>query len=286
MAQKSQSQPQDMRKTLAVLPAKVQPSLEQSVGRLGNEKILSLQRASQVLDTQLTDAINNIRHFRIIARSDLEQILDDQDLQDTFSAGSERVPERFSIEGADYLLIPTVDDFRDVIEQLRGEGGTVIATKREIHLGVVTRIYDSETGELLETANFRTSGGEGQRHQINVRSDDPNYFSEMTRTLVAEISVKTARRVLDVIHPARVLARTGGVVTISRGDGSGIEVGQNWNVYALGERLIDPVTGMDYGIEEVEIGTIEIINVRPMVSQGRIVEDFGVEKNQIVRLIE
>jgi hypothetical protein len=94
---------------------------------------------------------------------------------------------------------------------------------------------------------------------------------------------RVALRVLDVLYPAKVIAKTGDQVTINRGDGGGVEAGQTWNVYALGEEMIDPDTGISLGREEVKIGSEKITDVQPLFSRARVVEDNGIDKLQVLR---
>ena len=94
---------------------------------------------------------------------------------------------------------------------------------------------------------------------------------------------RAARRFVDVIYPAKILAVRGKVVTINRGDGTGIEKGQTWDVYALGEEMVDPDSGEVLGAEEVNVGKVKISRITPKFSQATVIEDFGIEKLQIVR---
>jgi hypothetical protein len=103
----------------------------------------------------------------------------------------------------------------------------------------------------------------------------------LTRTICEKVS----NRVVDIAYPVRVIAKTGKIVTLNRGDGSDIATGQLWEVFALGEELIDPDTGVSLGREEVSVGTLRITRVNPKTSQGAIVDDYGIEKLALVRKV-
>ena len=70
----------------------------------------------------------------------------------------------------------------------------------------------------------------------------------------------------------------------NRGAGTDVEVGDEYNVYALGEEMVDPDTGEKLGSEEVLVGKMTVVEVSPKFSKGRLSEDNGVEKGQLARV--
>ena len=72
-------------------------------------------------------------------------------------------------------------------------------------------------------------------------------------------------------------------MTINRNDQSGIKVGQTWEVFILGDEMVDPDTG-DKSREEVLVGKVKITRVTPQNSQAEAIEDTGIDKGAIVRL--
>jgi hypothetical protein len=71
-------------------------------------------------------------------------------------------------------------------------------------------------------------------------------------------------------------------VTINRGDGGGVAVDDLFNVYSLGEELIDPDTKESLGHEEVKVGKVKITQVNPKTSQAQILEDTGIDKGAVL----
>lgn len=274
------------RRTMAVLPVKVMPSLEESIKNQGGEKALTLGRTVESLDAQLTDAFQQLRRFTIVARSDVSEVIDDQDFQAIFSQNSSFQPEQFSITGAEYLLVCTIDDYQDVTEELKAADGRVLAQRREVRLSIIAKLWHSQTGELLESANFQLSTDDAAEQQQGVERRGDGNFAELLVQTTREGSARVAQRILDVIYPARILAMTGDVVTLNRGEGTGIEVGQTWKAFALGEALVDPDTGEVLGSEEVELGSVTIISITPTMSRARTVEDYGIGVGNVLRRME
>lgn len=259
------------RKVVAVAAVKISPSIEASAKAAGTSA--SLNRVTESIDGQMIDSLNATRKFEVIARSDLDALQEEGGL-----TGAGLNPGE-----ADYLVVPSVDDFQDYIETATFSGIGKVAKKRQIRLGMVARIYDvANGGKLVESTNFQLDNN--QVKQLLAESVENGSFSdELLRQIAHYMSSKVAVRVTDVIYPAKVISVTGSQVMVNRGDGTGIATGQIWSVFALGEEMIDPDTGESLGSSEVQVGTLEITRVTPKFSSGILKENFGVVTGSVVR---
>jgi hypothetical protein len=106
---------------------------------------------------------------------------------------------------------------------------------------------------------------------------------EMMVAISRSLAEKIALHIADVIFPAKVLIKRDNTVTINRGEGGGVAEGDVFNVYALGEELIDPDTKESLGREEVKVGKVKISQVNPKTSQAEILEDTGIDKGAVLR---
>ena len=259
------------RKVVAVSQVKTAPSIEAAAK--ANGTLQSLQRITEAIDGQMIDSLNGTRKFEVVARSDLDALMEEGGLTGTGLQPGE----------ADYLIVPSIDDFQDFVETATFGGIGKTVQKRRIRLGMVARIYDvANGGKLIESANFQLDNKDiEQLMNQSVRSG--SFSDELLRKIAEEMGDKTANRVVDVVYPAKVIALTGPQATINRGDGTGIAKGQMWDVFALGEEMIDPDTGESLGGSEVKVGSLRIDRVTPKFSSGTLTENFGVIKGSIVR---
>ena len=258
-------------KKIAISDVRPIGSLVESTTAAGRKN--SLDRVVQSLDSQLMDRVQNTRKFEVIARSDMASILKEAD----FSAGD------FQVSGVDYLLVTTVGDFQDYAETREFAALGKSASWRVIRLGLVGKIYDGQTGKLIESANIPIELKEQTENAANATKN-----GDLSDALLQKISFKAAdavaARVADVIYPARIVSKIDRMVTISRGEGSGVALGQVWEVFALGEEMMDPDTGASLGREELMVGQIRITRVNPKTSQAEIISDTGVDKGAVLRL--
>ncbi len=259
-------------KTLAVGKVKA----NQSVVTAASAKKISLDRMLEALDGQIVSAVQQTRKFTLIARSDTSSLVEE--------AAATGKP--FSFNDANYLLIITVDDFQDLIETAKFASLGKEIKKRLIRFSAVGKIYDVKTNKLVETANFQDQLTDIDQSGANVTGDGDASDSLLVG-LTRQISEKIAQRVVDVVYPARIVGKTGKIITINRGDGTGIAKDQNWEVFALGEELKDPDTGVSLGREEVSMGKVRITRVNPTTTQATIIgEDLGIDRGAVLRRLE
>ncbi len=273
---------QEGKATLAVSSIKPTPSLATSVKP---DKKVEMGRILESLDSQLIDRINATRKFDVVGRSDLADILKEQDLGASGNVDAKTAAKAGKLTGAKYLLVTTVDDFQDYVEKATFEGTGRSATKRVFRLSVVGKVYDASTGKLLESANFQTGNDEFKRIQEerSYTVKDGELSDEMMVAVSRDMAQKIANRIADVIFPAKVLLKRDKEITINRGEGGGVAVGDIFNVYALGEELTDPDTKESLGHEEVKVGKVKITQVNPKTSTAEILDDTGIDKGAILR---
>ena len=271
--------------TIAIASIKPTPSL---VTSLRPDKKTSLDRIVESLDSQLVDRISATRKFDVVGRTDLNEVLKEQDLGASGNVDAKTAAKAGKLAGAKYLLVATVDDFQDYVETATFEGTGRTATKRVFRFSIVGKIYDSSTGKLLESANYQTGNDEfkqiQQERSYSVK--DGELSDEMMVAVAQTSATRIATHVADVIFPPKVLIRRDNVVTINRGEGGGVAVGDIFNVFAQGEELKDPDTGEVLGREEVKVGKVKISQVNPKTSLADIVEDTGIDKGAVLHKVQ
>ena len=270
--------------TIAIASIKPTPSL---VTSLRPDKKTSLDRIVESLDSQLVDRISATRKFDVVGRTDLNEVLKEQDLGASGNVDAKTAAKAGKLAGAKYLLVATVDDFQDYVETATFEGTGRTATKRVFRFSIVGKIYDSSTGKLLESANYQTGNDEfkqiQQERSYSVK--DGELSDEMMVAVAQASATRIATHVADIIFPPKVLVRRDNVVTINRGEGGGVAVGDVFNVFAQGEELKDPDTGEVLGREEVKVGKVKISQVNPKTSLADIVEDTGIDKGAVLHKV-
>ena len=271
--------------TLAISSIKPTPAMASA---LKPDKKVELGRILESLDSQLIDRVNATRKFDVVGRSDLNEVIKEQDSGASGNVDAKTAAKAGKLAGAKYLLVATVDDFQDFVEKATFEGTGRSATKRVFRFSIVAKIYDSSTGKLMESANFQTGNDAFKQIQEerNYTVKDGELSDEMMVAVSRTMAEKIANRVADVIFPAKIMAKRDTVVTINRGEGAGVAVGDVFNVFALGEDMIDPDTKESLGREEVKVGKVKISEVTPKFSKADTSEDTGIAVGAILRKVQ
>lgn len=261
-------------KALAVAKIKATPALLAAASGEGRKN--SIDRMSQALDSQLISAIQQTRKFTVLARSDADALI-----EENAAAG-----QAFDFGKSDLTLVVTIDDFQDFTQTATFAAIGKTATKRVIRFATVAKLYETKTNKLVETANFQEQNLDTEEELALSASSGGELSDALLLALTRRMSEQVAQRIADVAFPARVIAKTGKIVTINRGDGTGIAAGQLWEVFAVGEELIDPDTGASLGREELSVGKVRIQRVTPKTAQGEVTgEDLGIDRGAVVRRV-
>ena len=261
-------------KTLALAKIKATPAILASAA--GANRKNSIDRMSQALDGQMISAVQQTRKFTVLARSDADALIEE-------NAASGKP---FAFTESDLTLVVTIDDFQDVTQTATFASIGKTATKRVVRFSTVAKLYETKTNKLVETANFQEQNLDTEELLPASSTDGGELSDSLLLSLTRRMSEQVAQRVADVAFPARILAKTGKIVTINRGEGTGIAAGQLWEVFALGEELTDPDTGASLGREEMSVGKVRIQRVTPRTAQGEISgEDLGIDRGAIVRRV-
>lgn len=241
-------------------------------------KSVSLAKVLDALDGQLIQEIQRRRKFEVVADSALKEVLDTQDRNLGLGGGapSSGIP---AVASCEYTLVVRVDDFQDSTVSKAFEGGTVVESRRTLRVGATAQIY-REDGTLLEAVDFRKSGA---ANSSSLPGAGIGTGGGMLASYAEALASRVADYTTDYIFPATILASSMGVVTLNRGAGTGIAVGQIWEARIEGRVLTDPDTGEVLGSEEASVGWVKVIEVQPKLSRAEILLDEGIAEGNLLR---
>ena len=265
------------RETIAVGAVQVTPAVSTKLSNA--QKTLSAEQMSQSLMEQFNNSIQATRKFQVVVRSDLKDLITDDDKARALNPDKQK---GFNLAETKYLTVLTVDDYDDQTQRLDQKLSNTTLTKRTIRLSLITKIYETASGKLLESTSKSISSTEAQQ-TFNEASTDAEITDALIRTVVKDSADWAATQVVDVIFPVKIITKNDKSVTVNRDDGSGVVVDQVWRVFAVGKELIDPDTKEVLGKEEVEIGKVRVTDVLPKFSKAAILEDRGIAEGALLR---
>lgn len=270
--------------SVGVVPAKVTPSVVEKVKRQG--KTLELNAFTEALENRLTVALSGTRKFKVVTRGDLDAVIKEQNLaaSGNLDAADPQLAKAFKLAGVKSILLVTIDDFQDRDEEFKSESMGQTFRRRTIRAGASAKLLDTTTGQVKESVAIPPVTQDDLRAILAKLTSSADRADAIAPELARLVSERVAQRLVDARFPAKVMAKSpDGVVTFNRGDGSGVQVGQEWGVYAVGEELVDPDTGETLGAEEVLIGRAIVTDVEAKFAKARLLKDQGVARGAVLR---
>ena len=270
---------------LAIRAIAATPAVQAQAKSEGTDN--ALMQVEQGADPQLLDAIQATRRFDLVARSDMPSVMKEQDLTQSGNVNvmDPQAARAFQLAGARYVATVTIGNFQDISErtELLNQFGTSKAERRTIDLQATVKIFDTTTGTLFRSTTVTIS--EAATNEIM-----PGVEQKGSKTNVvlgqaaARLAREAAANIADSISPARVVGYTMGKITFNRSADQGVAAGQIYEVFSMGESMVDPDTGEQLGAEEVSVGWARVLDAGSRVSTAQAIEDRGIDRGSVLRL--
>ena len=241
---------------------------------------------NDALADQLTDALIRSGQFTVLERQTVSDVMQEQDF-----ANSGRVMKRESartgrIVAAQILIKGTITEFEgSASTQKRGvKVGFMRFGKRSsnAHIGLMIRLIDSTTGEVLDSQRVEgSSKGGGVGFEVGGYSQENSNkepIAKATQKAIDNAVEHIATRLALIPFEARVIKNIGHQLVIAAGAKIGAQVGDEFEVFALGEEFVDPYTGESLGREETKVGVVRIAEVKEKYSKANPVGTLGSTK--------
>lgn len=157
--------------------------------------------------------------------------------------------------------------------------------ERRVALLANAQLLDTVKGEILSAASYEMKTNSLDT-TVTANADKQDAREDLSRSAANWLASKLAIFAVDAIDPMKVLKVEKDIVTINRGDHSGLVSGQMFTVYTEGELLKDPTTGQVKGHEEHVVGRVRVLEIGSKLSKARIVDEKGIAVGALLRRIE
>jgi TolB-like protein len=266
---RSPGNPNDGRWRIAVYPVwSARPFYEVDGRRLSREEV------SDRMTQSITEALVQSRRFAMLARDKENAIVsernrmrgEDVPVQEKAMLGNEL--------GAEYLVSAQVTDLTLSVEEkvssLTGER----SRRQTGGLVLEARVVVPATGAIVWTHTMNLSP-----ERLGVDMDgSPGSL----QSLFEKAGQEVALAVIDVVWPPLVEGREGDELVINMG-GQLMKAGQQWEVFALGDKVRNSHTGNGLGRSERQVATVEVTRSTPKLAYARVVDGEVQGKGQVLR---
>ncbi|KAB7624114.1 CsgG/HfaB family protein [Alkalilimnicola sp. S0819] len=225
--------------------------------------------AAERLREAITRAITQSRRLAVLDRAH------DRALEDEFArlrSGQVPVAEKARLGqalGADYLLVGSIIELDGAREPrvIRASGERYESTR------IAARVHY----EVIALATRQVKWADEVVVALDIR-DAPE------QGVFGLVGNRLARTMLNNIYPLRVVSAAGGQLVLNQGADS-IAQGERFEVFNLGETLVDPYTKEPLGKIEQRVGLVEVVRVAPKMAYAELLEGdaAAVQQHAILR---
>ena len=235
------------------------------------------------IEAIVIDAMNRTGRFRLVERTELGSVLDEQDLATSGRIAKPSGAATGKILGAEVLVQLVITDYqpgtsgKDIgVGGLLGKKvpllGGVKVKKREGRLGLNLRLIDAETSEITFSKQIESVIKEsGLAFGGAAIIDDlglGGFMSQYAETPIGQAVIAGVNEaVFEIVkqvgaRPAEgsVIKADAGAIYVNLGKDQ-VSVGERLTAYSKGEELIDPETGISLGGSRTELGEMEVTKV-------------------------
>lgn len=228
--------------------------------------------ARNQIDTAFSQSGKLSRQFSIIERDKLDLVMKEQGLAGTGALDAQSAAQVGKLLGVRYILTGAIDKFS--INETKGGIGGFGANRTKAEAEINVRMIDTTTGERI----FAVSG-EDSVTKGGIRIKSANLSQEAEWGIASEAIEKAAEKVVEELEKndyasrleaggalggdeGKVIKVEGNRAWINMGAASGLKQGDSYAVYQLGEKLVDPDTGMVLGQDEKQTATGTVVEVQ------------------------
>ncbi|OGV43892.1 MAG: hypothetical protein A2X48_05360 [Lentisphaerae bacterium GWF2_49_21] len=267
--------------TLAVLPFVLEPrNIQINV----NESEMKIQVVESEFADQLLQNLVKSRKFSVLERSFVEKIMKENKLTESeyCKPGEEQRIGKLLV--ADFLVVGHVDRVEFLVESKYIEITKETSIRLKGTMKVHFRVVETKSGKVV-CANTITRKLDSRDIPAAERRNMTG--GDYRDRLFTDCAVSASNYILEGIYPVKIASVQGEELVLNRGEGTGLVVGGQYEVYSQGDIVKDPDTGESIGSEETKIGLIEVTSVQQKFSKAKILKSEGVlEVGGICRQVE
>ncbi len=225
-------------------------------------------------DTIITRLLQTKR-FTVIDRQEVDQLLNEQ-LAQALTNNNDLPSVMGSLKGCDYVLLGSLQNFSKEVQTIKFPNSMRFVEILDGFSEGNMRIVDVQSGDIIESQKISV------QHQLDTNAGEDRLIAALADQYAAQV----VANLLNAVYPVKIAALApNGTVHLNRGNDGLLKKGMLLEVMRPGQKIIDPDTGVQLGLEESKVGQIEIMQVENNRSVGRVVEGSGIQRGDLLKNI-
>jgi curli biogenesis system outer membrane secretion channel CsgG len=228
------------------------------------------------IDTEFSENPTLAARFAVVERTQLELVMKEQGLAASGAVTPQTAAKVGSLLGVKYIVVGGIDKF--TINDTKAGFGRIGGNLQQAEAAINLRFVDTTTGERVLAvsgeAEVRKGGGffrdasASRDSQWGIASET---IEKASKAMLGKfVTGGYLERLSSVARPttleARIVKIDGQKAWINVGAQAGIKAGDTFDVFNVGEALVDPVTGATLGTDEKQTGSAAVTDVQEKYS--------------------
>jgi curli biogenesis system outer membrane secretion channel CsgG len=243
----------------------------------------------------LTTELVKTGKYVVIERQEIAKVLEEQQLGQSGMVTEQSAAQLGKLLGVELAVMGAVTEFGYSKGKTGGRiKGIGIGIKKETAtVAVDVRFVNTTTGEILAAESVRKENSASglslstPKFGFDNRNDfDNSLVGKATREAIEDMMTLIDQQIEELPWSGKVIMVKGSTVYIKPGSDAGVNIGDSFVIYAEGEVLEDPDTGLVLGTIENKVGTIKVtaIVANGKAATASIQSGSGFKKGDLVKL--
>lgn len=249
------------------------PRMRLAVMRVENKVGPYLEVPLEQIEELVTTAMFRTNRFDVIERKRIGDVVLEQDFGASGRVSEETAPEIGSILGAEYMIVPAVNEWTPNRRNRSGGFGGITAGQGQAEVAMSFRVVDTTSSRVVFSHTARataTNWNLGLQGTFDTDTNSPVNYA--VQACINKATYHLARWFEERPWRGSVIQIEGDSVWINAGSLMGIERGMEMTAMSKGSELIDPETGLSLGAQLMAIGSVQVIAVQDNYSVGTVIQ--------------
>jgi len=253
-----------------------------AVSRFDNKTAYSQATIGDGMADQLTDALMQSGKFIVMERQNVKDVIKEEDFANSGRVLKAKSAQTGKLVAAQILVQGTITEFENSSGGSQsgvGFAGIHIGNNhQEAHVGLIIRLIDTTTGEVLASQRGEgkvKSGGmklglSAGGAQFGTSGFEKTPMGKAVQMAIDDAVNQISEKLKDVPFQARVIKVNGDdEFLVSGGEKTGMAAGDAFTLYSVGEDLGDPTTGEQLGAEVTKKGVVKVTSVQEKYAKAK-----------------
>ncbi len=232
------------------------------------DDVVSNSKVDDLLIQNLVSYLVQTRKFTVLDREYLNHMNSELNIIKTNQTNIEETVKLGQKLFSDYIMVGTLQKLFTEEKTIKIKNSNNSVSSKKAFIEFSYRIIDIPTSQIMFSDDY-----------TGVFDIEEKDIVSLDGYIIKKASLEIGSTILNAIYPLRLEKISGDTAYIGQG-GLEVEIGEEFTIIELGEKIKDSYTNTYIGREQKEVGKLQISQVSAKLSSGKIVEQaYNLEDN-------